>query len=90
MHYFGIALLCIGTFIYIIMDFRRDFLKEIAIDNGMDEKEARDKFKWKTYLSSYLIKFQDKTKTGQTETEDTMNESTEDESLSEMSKHIYW
>lgn len=37
----------ICTVIYVFLDFIKDGYKENAIQNGMDEKEARERYKWK-------------------------------------------
>lgn len=92
------------TIIYIILDFIKEGLKENAIKNGMNEKEAREYYKWKNlfhkkredksltreetiadnYVSASAI--DDNTETKETDT----YESRENESLPEVSKHLYW
>lgn len=102
----------ICTVIYVFLDFIKDGYKENAIQNGMNEKEAREHYKWKNIFRS--IK-----KTPQTadnseidsstekeqkhsienpknctfmpeiEEEDT-DESGKNESVPEVSKHLYW
>lgn len=93
--------------IYVVLDFIKDGYKENAIKNGMNEKEAREHYKWKNIFHSVkkasladenqdfdvsakknqtLIENEE---TGETEEEHT-DESGEDESMPEMSKHLYW
>ncbi len=105
----------ICTVIYVFLDFIKDGYKENAIQNGMNEKDAREYYKWKNIFRSIKKTSQvaDKsriyssTKTKQenpitsiknpkndtfpseTEEENT-NESRKNESVSEVSKHLYW
>lgn len=105
----------ICTIIYVFLDFIKDGYKENAIQNGMNEKEAREHYKWKNIFRSIKKTSQaaDKsriyssTKTKQenpitsvenpenntspseTEEENT-DESRKNESVPEVSKHLYW
>lgn len=105
----------ICTVIYVFLDFIKDGYKENAIQNGMNEKEAREHYKWKNIFRSIKKTSQaaDKsriyssTKTKQenpitsvenpendtfpseTEEENT-DESGKNESVPEVSKHLYW
>ena len=42
----------ICTVIYVFLDFIKDGYKENAIQNGMNEKEAREHYKWKNIFRS--------------------------------------
>lgn len=95
----------ICTVIYVFLDFIKDGYKENAIQNGMNEKEARERYKWKNIFrsikkTSQAAKEQDNPITSkenpkndafmtETEEEDT-GESGKNESVPEVPKHLYW
>lgn len=90
----------ICTVIYVFLDFIKDGYKENAIQNGMNEKEAREHYKWKNIFrsikktsqiadKSWIKNPKNDTFSSETEEENT-NESRKNESVSEVSKHLYW
>lgn len=54
----------ICTVIYVFLDFIKDGYKENAIQNGMNEKEAREHYKWKNIFRSIKKGIPGSTKTG--------------------------
>ena len=99
-----IAIIIIAV-LYVVLDFIKDGFKENAISNGMNEKEAREHYKWKNLLhrkKKTLSQAEMDSVTIPVETsekeyievesveEEIDNESGEDESMPEMSKHLYW
>lgn len=95
----------ICTVIYVFLDFIKDGYKENAIQNGMNEKEAREHYKWKNIFRSIKKASQaapkhetpitsienpeNNTFPSETEEENT-DESRKNESVPEVSKHLYW
>lgn len=95
----------ICTVIYVFLDFIKDGYKENAIQNGMDEKEAREHYKWKNIFRNIKKASQAAAKQetpmtsaenpendtfpSETEEENT-DESRKNESVPEVSKHLYW
>lgn len=95
----------ICTVIYVFLDFIKDGYKENAIQNGMDEKKAREHYKWKNIFRSIkkasqaaakqempmtsVENLENDTFPSETEEENT-DESRKNESVPEVSKHLYW
>lgn len=95
----------ICTVIYVFLDFIKDGYKENAIQNGMNEKEAREHYKWKNIFRSIKKASQaapkqetpitsienpeNNTFPSETEEENT-DESRKNESVPKVSKHLYW
>lgn len=95
----------ICSVIYVFLDFIKDGYKENAIQNGMNEKEAREHYKWKNIFRSIKKASQaapkqetlitsiknpeNNTFPSETEEENT-DESRKNESVPEVSKHLYW